>query len=380
MVLFEGEDANPTNPTNRFWLHIKAVILRVLLRIGMLLHGYPFPIPPRPSFIRTIEPRSICSGRVKLRFYTPKTYHKTKKAGHKYPVVVNFHGGGFCIGKATDDSRWAKTVVDTCDAVVVGVDYRLAPEHPFPAAVDDGVDTLLYLESHALELGLDIRRISLTGFSAGGNLVFAVPLRLHFRSHLDSELSSSESLNSIPPLHRSHSTDVLLRVPSGPQPPINTNIRIVCLCSWYPILDFVLSRDIRRERSILPEKALPPFLTSLFDESYVPNRSDRYSPFASPYRASDDMLRDALPKDIFMYMCEWDMLLQEGQEFVHRLEKGGKKVRSMMIEQSMHGWDKSPNPFRDQRHVDVLYQAACEGMRSVFEHGVQQQQNVTFLT
>ena len=60
--------------------------------------------------------------------------------------------------------------------MVVSVGYRRAPEAPFPAAVDDGVDALLYLSRHAPELGLDVSRVVLSGFSAGGNLTVTVPL------------------------------------------------------------------------------------------------------------------------------------------------------------------------------------------------------------
>jgi hypothetical protein len=66
-------------------------------------------------------------------------------------------------------------------------------------------------------------------------------------------------------------------------------------------------------------------------------------------------------------MCEWDMLLKEGQDFVKRLENVHKKVRSMMIERSGHAWDKSTNPFRDLGPVNFFYQVACEELRSVFE-------------
>jgi acetyl esterase/lipase len=79
------------------------------------------------------------------------------------------------------------------------------------------------------------------------------------------------------------------------------------------------------------------------------------------------MLAESLPPHIFLYTCEWDMLLNEGLHFVRRLEGLGKKVRSMMIEKVPHAWDKSPNPFRDQAKVDMLYRIACAEMRSLFE-------------
>lgn len=350
------------------WLVMKAIILRILMRIGMFFHGYPLRGPVPPHFTRKLPTRSPSNQSINLHFYTPKDYSQESSQGIKYPVVVNFHGGGFCLGRATDDVRWAQVVTRTAKAVVVCVDYRLAPENPFPAAVEDGVDALLYIQEHASELNLDISRVALTGFSAGGNLTFSVPLRLLSLSsgliHADSNNSVSSSLHnpSRPNILR-HNSDHKLLSRTNTQ----VDLKIVSIISWYPILDFVLPREIRRNRCVKPEKSLPPFLTSLFDNSYVPDRADRSSPYASPIHASDQMLAEALPTDVFIYMCEWDMLLREGQEFVQRLEQQGKKVRSMMIEQSKHAWDKSVNPFRDQDRIDVFYLAAAEHMRKIFE-------------
>ncbi|KAK2731564.1 hypothetical protein FQN57_003288 [Myotisia sp. PD_48] len=417
---------NPNDPmaSSRLLLHTKAVVLRVLMRIGMVLHGYPFPFPPRPSFRRTVpcpEPASQSCQQLSLCFYTPRHYSSNIKSGYKYPVLVNFHGGGFVIGRATDDARWARVVVEKAQAVVVSVDYRLAPEHPFPTAVDDGVRALNYLESHAEELGLDISRVALSGFSAGGNLAFTVPLR-RFQLLLESDTDTSSPFASqplLPPFGlaenisssstpavpltstRTHNsnyyrnytddednqfTNDLLMAPNSRPNPARTyssqhllhptptatftspsSLRIVSVISWYPIVDYVLSRSVRRDRSAQPSKTLPAFLTSLFDCSYMPNDCDRRLPHASPLLAPPSLLAAALPRDIFLYVCEWDMLLQEGQEFMHKLSATGKRVRSMMIEQRCHAWDKSVNPFRNQGQTDILYSAAAEQLWSIFE-------------
>ncbi|PGH07241.1 hypothetical protein AJ79_06345 [Helicocarpus griseus UAMH5409] len=386
---------------SRFWLRVQAITFRILMKIGMILHGYPFPRPPIPCFTRAIRPSapttttpsksrppsSICSSNnITLHFYTPLDYQRNSPSGKTWPVVVNFHGGGFTIGSATDDSRWARMTVQSTQAVFVSVDYRLAPEHPFPAAVDDGVDALLYLDANASELSLDMRRLSLTGFSAGGNLAIAVPLRLHYRATAASlPAPASESSDG-----SANSNQLLLR-PQQPQPqpqsqsqsrsqsrssqPVpaaaaaSSKIQPLSIFAWYPVLDFLTTREIRRSRSKNPDKGLPGFLTTLFDESYVPHESDRASPFASPLRATNAMLTQALPADIFLYVCEWDMLLEEGLEFAQRCEGVGKRVRSMVVEGRRHAWDKSVNPLRDQGAVDVLYEAACQEMRGIFEKG-----------
>ncbi|KOS40574.1 hypothetical protein ACN38_g8584 [Penicillium nordicum] len=332
--------------SSRWWLYVQAIFWRFLMRIGMFLHEIA-PRPPRPLFTRTVTSDSCHP--VVLHFYCPPNYHEQRRLGHRFPVAVNFHGGGFTIGAATDDSRWAKTVLDNVGAVMVSVAYRRAPEHPFPAAVDDGVEALLYLARHAGELGLDVSRVALSGFSAGGNLAVTVPLRLH--SRMSTEVKDQ--------LGRAESTQNLLNQVS--------DLNIVALFSWYPILDFEESRDHRRAMSLMPDKALPAFFTTLFDEAYIPDLDERVSPYASPIHASDRMLSEALPRDVFLFICEWDMLMKEGQSFVRRLESLGKRPRAMLIEKARHAWDKSPNPWRDQSSVDILYRDACADMKAIFD-------------
>ena len=333
---------------SRGWLYVQAVFWRFLMRIGMILHGLAPPRPPKPSFTRTVE--SDTHGHpIVIHFYCPPNYQEQRRQGHRFPVAVNFHGGGFTLGCATDDARWAAAVVDQVGAVVASVSYRRAPEHPFPGAVDDGVEALLYLAAHAPDLSLDVSRVALSGFSAGGNLAVTVPLRL--RDRVSAEVKEN--------FGRADSTQRLVDQ--------SNDLNIVALFCWYPILDFLESRDHRRAMSLMPDKTLPAFFTTLFDESYLPNLDDRSSPFASPVHATDRMLCEALPRDVFLFICEWDMLMKEGQSFVRRLEGLGKRVRAMMIEKARHAWDKSPNPFRDQDSVDVLYRDACAAMKAIFE-------------
>lgn len=318
------------------------------MRIGMFFHDLAFPLPPGPTFTRSI-PFDTRSRNVTLYFYCPPTYSQQLKEGKRLPVIVNFHGGGFTLGSPTDDSRWARCIAQEVGAVTVSVGYRRGPEHPFPAAVDDGVEALLYLAANAAALGVDVSRIALSGFSAGGNLAVTVPLRLQsFLPHIIQE----------PILNRADSTTKLVDS--------TASLNIVGLFCWYPILDFEESRDHRRAMSIMPDKTLPSFFTTLFDESYLPDHEQRKSPYASPVRAPDELLANGLPQDIFLYICEWDMLMNEGQQFVRRLHGLGKRVRSMMIERACHAWDKSPNPFRNQDRVNILYRDACADMRAIF--------------
>lgn len=106
-----------------------------------------------------------------LRIYTPRA-----GAPGGRPVVVNFHGGGFALGSARQADWICAIVASEVGAVVVSVDYRLAPTHKFPAAVDDCFETLGWVAAHAGSVGGDASRLAVMGDSAGGNLAAVVSL------------------------------------------------------------------------------------------------------------------------------------------------------------------------------------------------------------
>ncbi|KAL9624044.1 MAG: hypothetical protein Q9160_001797 [Pyrenula sp. 1 TL-2023] len=336
------------DPPSRLWLLTQARFWRALMRFAMHLHDLSTPKPPKPSFIRSLPGKSRGS-RVDLQFYVPSDYHKRVADGHHYPVVVNLHGGGFCLGTATDDRYWARMVLLETPAIFVSVGYRLAPEHPFPAAVDDCVESLLYLSAHAPELSIDTTKIALSGFSAGGNLTFATPLRYNY--HTRRERSNED-------LSRYSSTQNLLES--------FTDLKVVGLVAWYPLVDYTVPREEKRRTCPHPKKTLPKFFTNLFDASYLPPPSDHYDPYVSPAIASDEMLTEGLPKHVQIFGCEQDMLLGEGQRFAERLRSLGKDCKDILIPGVPHGWDKSPNPWRNQGAIDVLYRHACIKLRDQF--------------
>ena len=111
-------------------------------------------------------------GDLPMRIYTPEAWSRTAR-----PLVLSFHGGGFVLGSARQQDWMCSIVAKELDAVVVSVDYRLAPTHRFPAGVEDCYDALLWVAAHAEDLGGDPARIGVMGDSAGGNLATVVSIQ-----------------------------------------------------------------------------------------------------------------------------------------------------------------------------------------------------------
>ena len=114
---------------------------------------------------------------IALRVYTPRPAND----GAAPAVIVYYHGGGYVLGDLDGYDRVARQLCADSDAVVVSVDYRLAPEHPYPAAVDDAWAALLWVSEHAPELGADPKRLGVAGDSAGA--VLATVMTLLAREH-----------------------------------------------------------------------------------------------------------------------------------------------------------------------------------------------------
>src|SRR5438105_335443 len=108
---------------------------------------------------------NVMAGTIPLRSYSP-----VAGGAELLPGIVFFHGGGFVLGDLDCYDALCRTLANESCCRVISVDYRLAPEHPFPAAVEDGFATLQWLEDHATELCVDANSIAVAGDSAGGNL------------------------------------------------------------------------------------------------------------------------------------------------------------------------------------------------------------------
>jgi acetyl esterase len=124
-------------------------------------------VGPKDVPIGRIENTSMPGpgGDMKLRTYTP-----VAAGGEALPAIVFFHGGGFVFGDLDTHDGLCRLLATDSGARVIAVNYRLAPEHKFPAAVEDAFAAVRWIEKNAADLGVDANRIAVAGDSAGGNL------------------------------------------------------------------------------------------------------------------------------------------------------------------------------------------------------------------
>ena len=130
---------------------------------------------PEPPELKSANALKIPSpaGAIPARIYTPT---KLRQSGGLSPCLVFFHGGGWVIGDLDSHDVVCRKLAHESELIVISVDYRLAPEHKFPAAVDDAIAATKWVAANAKQLGIDASRLMVGGDSAGGNLAAVVSL------------------------------------------------------------------------------------------------------------------------------------------------------------------------------------------------------------
>ncbi|WHT17607.1 alpha/beta hydrolase [Crossiella sp. CA-258035] len=245
--------------------------------------------PVNPVEVRALSiPGPAGAPEVDIRVYTP--------AAEPGPLgaLVHIHGGGFVIGDLDMAERTALRVADEVGVVVVAMDYRLAPEHPFPAGLEDCYATLEWTAKHAAELGVDPDRIAVGGDSAGGGLAAAVTLLARDRG---GPALAYQVLN-IPELDDRLSTPSMTAFTDTPM-----WHRPNAILSW----DFYLGDGRRGTEDV--------------------------SPYAAPARATD---LSGLPP-AFVAVCEFDPLRDEGLDYAQRLVQAGVSTELHLYPGTFHG-------------------------------------------
>jgi acetyl esterase len=234
------------------------------------------PVGGVPAPLRSIENLEIpgSEGRIPIRVYTPDTPAPR-------PAMVYFHGGGWVVCDLDTHDVVCSTIAHRSGAVVVAVDYRLAPEHKFPAAVVDCYAATVWVASNAERFGIDPDRIAVGGDSAGGNLGTVVCLKS--------------------------------RDENGPAIALQVMV--------YPVTD-LSSFDTPSYREFADGYQLTKSEMEWFRDQYLSSPADARHPHASPLLAPD--LRGLPPALIITAEC--DPLRDEGEAYAKRLEEAGIAV------------------------------------------------------
>lgn len=235
--------------------------------------------------IRT-ETVPVDGGEINVRVYRPH-------AEGPLPLVVYFHGGGWVIGDLDVADKPCRALANAARAVVASVDYRLAPEHPFPTPLEDCYAATVWLARHAASFGADAGDLTVSGDSAGGALAAAVSLAARDRRGPDI------------------ARQILLYPVTSP-------------AEGSPLPSYV-------------ENAEGYLLTAggmrWFWDHYLTSPADGSNPYAAPLAAAD--LTDLPPA--FVAVCEYDPLRDEGVAYAERLEDAGVPVVLRRIDGAIHG-------------------------------------------
>ncbi len=237
--------------------------------------------------IRRVEDRKVPGprGDIAVRVYTPDG-----KA--PFPLLVYFHGGGWVVGGIDTHDGLCRQLANKAGAVVVSVDYRLAPEHPFPAPPEDSYAATRWVADNAGGLGGDATRIAVAGDSAGGNLAAVVALMARDRG--------GPAL-----VHQ------LLIYPAVDAPSDNTSYRDNAK-------DYLLTAEM---------------MDWFWNHYRGAGATDRH-PLACPLRAAS--LRGLPPALVFT--AEFDPLRDEGEAYAARLREEGVLVRLERYDGMIHGF------------------------------------------
>jgi acetyl esterase len=238
--------------------------------------------PEQP--VARVEDRTIPGpgGPIPVRVYWPVT-------GRTLPVLVYLHGGGWVFGNIGSVDRNCRVLANSAECVVVNVDYRLAPEHRYPAAAEDAYAVTSYVAAHTQEFSADAERIAIAGDSAGGNLATVACLMARDRG--------------------------------GP--------KIVFQLMVYPVTDYDCNRPSTTENDgYFLSRATMQYCWN----HYAPSPDEARQPYASPINAKS--LAGLPPAMVITAEC--DPLRDQGEAYARRLQEAGVPVTMKRYAGAIH--------------------------------------------
>ncbi len=260
--------------------------------------------------VSRVQDRSIPGpgGQVPIRVYTPE-------GRQPLPVLVYFHGGAFTMGSINTEDPLCRALANGAGCIVVSVEYRLAPEHKFPAGVEDCYAATSWVAGHAAELGGDAARLAVGGSSAGGNLAAVVALMARDRG--------------------------------GPE--------LIFQLLLYPVTNCAFDTRSYLENGdgyMLTRESM-----MWHWDLYLGSRSEGHHPYASPLRADD---LSGLPPALVV-TAEYDPLRDEGEAYALRLKEAGVSAACKRFDGLLHG-GLPPETAREP------YRHAVAALRQAFSH------------
>jgi acetyl esterase len=246
-----------------------------------------------------------------IRFYKPSPEKKL-------PIIVFFHSGGFVKGDIEFCDAFCRRLANGSHAIVASVNYRLAPEHPFPSALHDGYHALCWVYEYAEEFGGNRDQIAVMGESSGGNLAAVMGLM-------------SYSKNG---------------------PPLCFQVLV------YPQLDYThsfSSHQLFANGYFLTEEAL-----KFYEHCYLPQGIDKTDPLVSPYFTQ---YYQYLPP-AYIITAEYDPLRDEGEAFAHQLKKEKVEVTYHRFPGMVHGFVSMGNLVEEG--IQALHMI-CDKLRAAFK-------------
>lgn len=264
------------------------------------LRGAPEPNPDATA-VDAVHDQTIRGpgGELPLRIYRSGD-------GDRLPLLLFMHGGGFVLGNLDTHDDLARDLTVAIGSVTVSVAYRLAPEHPYPAATDDCLAALQWVAAHAEDLGADPERLVVIGDSAGGNLAAVTALRA--------------------------------RDAGGP--PVAAQVLI------YPTADLTAPMLPAPDGNFY---ILSPETRKFFNESYLSDLTQATLPYVSPGLAEN--LADLPPT--LMITAEYDPLCAQGKALAARYREAGVDIAETCYEGAIHGFMTFPVPLRERAVEEI---------------------------
>lgn len=246
-------------------------------------------LQPEPPELAGVEDGVIQGPAAEIPY---RIYRACAPSSVKAPALVFFHGGGFVLGDLDSHDIVCRQLCQESRCTVIAIDYRRAPEHPFPAAVDDAIHAVEWLHEHADGLGIDTRRMALAGDSAGANLATVAAIDMKRK---------------------------------GQQP-------LALQILFYPVADQYGDYDSKRRYEsgyVLTRSAI-----DFYADQYFKNKSDKQDWRASPIRYED---LSGLPEALVI-TAGFDPLVDEGEAYALRLAQAGVRTTLRRFPGQVHGF------------------------------------------